>query len=75
MSVLTSHVQKKLVCHRKSNALFFQKSRMSVQYIQLPKQVKLHRGPAGVPGGGSFAGTFERKEVVYLGSFLGPRGF
>ena len=27
----------------------------------------------GEPGGGSFAGTFERKEVVYLGSFLGPR--
>jgi len=22
------------------------------------------------PGGGSFAGTFERKEKVYLGSFL-----
>ena len=25
-------------------------------------------------GGGSFAGTFERKEKVYLGSFLGLRG-
>ena len=23
---------------------------------------------------GSFVGTFERKEKVYLGSFLGPRG-
>jgi len=30
-------------------------------------------GPAVEPGVGSFAGTFERKEV-YLGSFLGPRG-
>ena len=30
--------------------------------------------PAREPGGGSFAGTFERKEVVYLGPFFGPRG-
>jgi len=37
--------------------------------------ISLHRGPAGEPGGGSFAGTFERKEVVYLGSFLRPRGY
>jgi hypothetical protein len=34
--------------------------------------ISLHRGPLGEPGGGSFAGTFERKEKVYLGSFLGP---
>jgi hypothetical protein len=24
--------------------------------------LSLHRGPVGEPGGGSFAGTFERKE-------------
>ena len=36
--------------------------------------ISLHSGPAGEPGGGSFAGIFERKEKVYLGSFLGPRG-
>jgi len=36
--------------------------------------ISVHRDPTGEPGGGSFAGTFERKEV-YLGSFLGPRGF
>ena len=34
----------------------------------------LHRGHVREPGGGSFAGIFERKEKVYLGSFLGPRG-
>jgi len=28
----------------------------------------------GEPGGGSLAGIFEKKEEVYLGSFLGPRG-
>jgi len=37
-------------------------------------RISLHRGPAGELGGGSFAGTFERKEVVYLGFFSGPRG-
>ena len=37
--------------------------------------LSLHRCPTGEPRGGSFAGTFERKEVVYLGSFLGPRGY
>jgi hypothetical protein len=36
--------------------------------------ISLHRGPVGEPGGGSFAGTFQRKEKVYLGSFLWPRG-
>jgi len=36
--------------------------------------LSLHSGPVGEPGGGSFAGTFERKVVVYLGSFLGPKG-
>jgi len=41
--------------------------------IEMPcKQV--HRGPVGEPGGGSCVGIFERKEKVYLGSFLGPRG-
>ena len=33
------------------------------------------QGSTGEPGWGSFAGTFERKEVVYLGSFLGPRDY
>jgi len=37
--------------------------------------ISLHRGPAVEPGVGSFAGTFERKEVVNLGSFLGPTGY
>ena len=47
----------------------------SFRDMQMPcRRVSLHRGPAGEPGGGLFAGTFERKEVVYLGSFLGPRG-
>ena len=36
--------------------------------------ISLHRGPTGEPGRGSFARTFERKEIVYLGYFLGPRG-
>jgi hypothetical protein len=36
--------------------------------------ISLHTGPIGETGGGSFAGTFEKKEEVYLGSFLGPRG-
>jgi hypothetical protein len=31
-------------------------------------------GPVGESGGSSFARTFERKEKVYLVSFLGPRG-
>jgi len=36
--------------------------------------ISLHRGPVGEPGGVSFVGIFERKERIYLGSFLGPRG-
>ena len=36
--------------------------------------LSLHRGPVGEPGGGSFAGIFQGKEKVYLGSFLGPGG-
>ena len=40
------------------------------------RRVSLSIGaPLGEPGGGSFAGNFERKEVVYLGSILGPRGY
>jgi hypothetical protein len=34
----------------------------------------LHRDPIGEPGGDSLARTFEKKGLVYLGSFLGPRG-
>ena len=34
--------------------------------------ISLHGGPVGEPGGGSFAGTFERK--VHLGSILGTGG-
>jgi len=40
----------------------------------MPKGISLHRDPVGEPGGGSFAGTSERKGRVYLGSSLGPRG-
>jgi hypothetical protein len=36
--------------------------------------IPLGRGPAGEPGGDLLAGTFEKKRIVYLGSFLGPRG-
>jgi hypothetical protein len=36
--------------------------------------LSLHRGPVGEQGGGSVAGTFESKEKVYLGPFLGPIG-
>jgi len=32
----------------------------------------LHSGPFGEPGGGSFAGTFERKENYIWGRFLDP---
>jgi hypothetical protein len=37
--------------------------------------ISLHRGPVGEPERGSFDGIFERKEKVYLRSFLGPRGY
>jgi hypothetical protein len=40
----------------------------------LQTSISLRRVPVGEPGGGSFAGTFDRKEGVYLGSFLGHRG-
>jgi len=36
--------------------------------------ISLHSGPAEEAGGGSFAGTFERKKAVFLGFFLGSRG-
>jgi len=45
----------------------------SSEICECPVDEYLHRGPAGEPGGSSFAGTFERKEV-YLGFFLGLRG-
>jgi hypothetical protein len=32
----------------------------------------LHRGPVGEPGGGSFTGTFERKEKRIWVPFLDP---
>ena len=32
----------------------------------------LHRGPVGEPGGGSFAGTFERNERYIWAPFLDP---
>jgi len=38
----------------------------------LKTSISLHRGPAGKSGTGSFVGNFERKEVVYMASFLGP---
>jgi hypothetical protein len=33
--------------------------------------VPLHRGSVGEPGGGSFAGTFERKKYIWV-PFLDP---
>jgi hypothetical protein len=47
-----------------------------VRYVKmLCKQVSLSIADlAGELGEISIAGTFERKEKVYLGSFLGPRG-
>jgi len=36
------------------------------------KRASLHRGPVGKPGGGSFAGTFERKEKYIWVHFLDP---
>jgi len=38
------------------------------------KRVSLHRDPVGEPGWSSFVRTFDSKEKVYLGSFLGIRG-
>ena len=32
----------------------------------------LHRGPAGEPGGGSFVGTFQRREKYIWVPFLDP---
>jgi len=48
----------------------------SFRDMQMPcRRVSLSIGdPLGILEGGLFAGTFERKEEVYLGSFLGPRG-
>jgi len=34
--------------------------------------ISLHRNPVGEPGGGSFAGTFERKKNYIWVSFLDP---
>jgi len=48
----------------------YQEKRIDAPYAGIP----LHRVPVGEPGGDSLAGTFERKEKVYLDSFLGPRG-
>jgi hypothetical protein len=36
--------------------------------------IPVHRGPVGEPGGDSIAGTFREKRIIYLGSFVGPRG-
>jgi len=48
----------------------------SFRDMQMPcRRVSLSIGaPLGNMEGGSFVWTFERKEVVYMGSFLGPRG-
>jgi len=34
--------------------------------------ISLHRGPVGVPGGGLFAGIFEKKETYICVPFLDP---
>jgi hypothetical protein len=47
------------------------------RYVKMPcKQVSLSLSIGALLGNleSSFASTFERKEKVYLGSFLGPRG-
>jgi hypothetical protein len=36
--------------------------------------IPLHRGPVAEPGGDSLAGNFREKMIVYLGSFVVPRG-
>jgi hypothetical protein len=36
--------------------------------------ISLPRGPIWEPGRDLLAGTFEKKRIVYPGSFLGPRG-
>ena len=36
--------------------------------------ISLHRGHTGEPGGDSFARMSSEKRIVYLSSFLGPRG-
>ena len=41
----------------------------------MPKNEPFLMTNNGKPEGGSFVGTFERKEVVHLGSFLGPSGY
>jgi hypothetical protein len=38
----------------------------------LQVDLSLHRGPVGEPGGGSFAGTFERQEQYIWVPFLDP---
>jgi hypothetical protein len=37
-----------------------------------PLSLSLHRGPVGEPGGGTFTGTFERKEKYIWVPFLDP---
>jgi hypothetical protein len=55
------------------DALFlraFEIKRYVKRYVKMPcKQV-----PVGEPGGDLLAGTIREKRIVYLGSFLGPRG-
>jgi hypothetical protein len=45
--------------------------------LKLPfkRVICLYRGPVGEPGGDWLAGTFGEKRIVYLGFFLGPRGY
>jgi len=40
--------------------------------VKCPVNGPLHRGPVGEPEGGSFAGTFERKEKHIWVPFLDP---
>jgi len=39
----------------------------------LSTDISLHTGPVGEPGGGSFAGTFDRKEKYISVLFLDPK--
>jgi hypothetical protein len=53
----------------------FEINRYIKRYVKMPcRQVLLSIGARWGTGGDSLAGTFREKRIVYLGSFLGPRG-
>jgi hypothetical protein len=53
----------------------FEINRCIKRYVKMPcKQVSLCMGLVGEPEVDLLAGTFREKMIVYLGSFLAPRG-